>query len=373
MSSHFNPRLPMSFSWLFKKIDWVLLGAAVFLSLLGILELTQFKNSSGLPVYAQRQAIYLALGIAVVFFVANLDYGFFRTYKHGAVFLYAFSVLLLAALFFTNQVTRGTVGWFKFGIFNFEPSELMKFSLITILAKYFSWRHVEISRPVHILISAAYLVLPAALIILQPDLGSVIILSAIWFVVVLFSGIKFRHLILVILTGIIIGVSGWIFVLAPYQKARIASFIFPQAYSQSASYNQTQSIITIGSSGFFGKGFAENFQTKYGFLPSASTDFIFAAFTESFGFLGAFLILALYLVLLWRIVRAAFYTSNNFSRLFLIGLFAFLFAQIFVNVGMNLGIMPVTGITLPLVSFGGSSMIITFLSLGIAESIIVRS
>ena len=355
MSSHFNPRLPMSFSWLFKKIDWVLLGAAVFLSLLGILELTQFKNSSGLPVYAQRQAIYLALGIAVVFFVANLDYGFFRTYKHGAVFLYAFSVLLLAALFFTNQVTRGTVGWFKFGIFNFEPSELMKFSLIIILAKYFSWRHVEISRPVHILISAAYLVLPAALIILQPDLGSVIILSAIWFVVVLFSGIKFRHLILVILTGILI----W--------------YLLSALIAQSASYNQTQSIITIGSSGFFGKGFAENFQTKYGFLPSASTDFIFAAFTESFGFLGAFLILALYLVLLWRIVRAAFYTSNNFSRLFLIGLFAFLFAQIFVNVGMNLGIMPVTGITLPLVSFGGSSMIITFLSLGIAESIIVRS
>ncbi|PIZ00073.1 hypothetical protein COY62_04540 [bacterium (Candidatus Howlettbacteria) CG_4_10_14_0_8_um_filter_40_9] len=363
----------MNFSWLLKKIDWILLGAATLLSLLGILELTQFKNSSGVAIYAQRQAIYLVLGILVAIFIANLDYGFFRTYKYGALFLYVFSVLLLAALFFTNQITRGTIGWFKLGIFNFEPSELIKLSLIIVLAKYFSWRHVEISRPIHIFISAAYFIFPAMLIILQPDLGSVIILSVIWFVVVLFSGIKFKHLILVVLTGIIVGMSGWSFVLMPYQKARIASFIFPQAYSQSASYNQTQSIITIGSSGFLGKGFSENFQTKYRFLPSASTDFIFAAFLESFGFLGALLILTLYMVLFWRIVHAAFYASNNFSRLFLIGIFAFLFAQIFINVGMNLGIMPVTGITLPLVSFGGSSMIITFLSLGIAESIIVRS
>ncbi|MEK7120033.1 MAG: FtsW/RodA/SpoVE family cell cycle protein [Patescibacteria group bacterium] len=363
----------MNLSWLLKKIDWVLLGSAVFLSLLGILELTQFKNSSGLPIYAQRQAIYLVLGILVAIFVANLDYGFFRTYKYGALFLYTFSISLLIALFFTNQITRGTIGWFKFGAFNFEPSELVKLSLIIILAKYFSWRHVEISRPIHIFISAAYFILPAALIILQPDLGSVIILSAIWLAIILFSGIKFKHLVVVVLTGIIVSVSGWIFVLMPYQKARIASFIFPQAYSQGASYNQTQSVITIGSSGFFGKGLSENFQTKYGFLPSASTDFIFAAFVESFGFLGALLIMSLYLVLLWRLVRAAFYAPNNFSRLFLVGVFAFLFAQIFINIGMNLGIMPVTGITLPLVSFGGSSMIITFLSLGIAESIIVRS
>jgi|SRR3989339_374176 len=363
----------MNLSWLFKKIDWVLLGAAALLSLLGILELTQFKNSSGSLIYAQRQAIYLGLGILVTIFVANLDYGFFRTYKYGALSLYVFSVFLLVALFFTNQITRGTIGWFRFGIFNFEPSELMKLSLIIVLAKYFSWRHVEISRPIHIIISAVYFIVPSVLIILQPDLGSVIILCAIWFVAVLFSGIKLKHLILVVLSGIIVGISGWLFVLAPYQKARIASFIFPQAYSQSASYNQTQSIITIGSAGFLGKGFSENFQTKYGFLPSASTDFIFAAFVESFGFLGVILILTLYLIILWRLARAAFYALNNFSRLFLMGVSAFLFAQIFINVGMNLGIMPVTGITLPLVSFGGSSMIITFLSLGIAESIIVRS
>lgn len=356
-----------------KKIDWLFLGAAIIISILGIIELTQFKTNSGAMVYASRQTVFVVLGILMALGIAYLDYGFFRTYKYGAFVLYGISILLLIALLLTHQVTRGVVSWFRLGPLNFEPAELAKIALIIVLAKYFSLRHVEISRFVHTIVSGAYTAVPIVLIMLQPDLGSAIILAAIWLAVILFSGIKLRHVAILFFVGIIIIVLSWVFVLAPYQKQRITSFIFPTEHVQSGSYNQTQSMIAIGSAGLWGKGLAQDYQAKYGFLPAAHTDFIFASFAESWGMLGIAVLIGLYALLLWRMFVAALRAPNNFSRLFLIGAIASIFVQLFINIGMSLGIMPITGITLPLVSYGGSSVLEEFALIGIAQSIIVRS
>jgi len=244
----------------------------------------------------------------------------------------------------------------------------MKIILIILLAKYFSMRHIEMYRVKHILLSGFYILLPVCLAFFQPDLGSVIILVALWIGVLIASGIKLRHFLILLLCGILILTLCWSFLIKDYQKQRIISFITPFD-PLGAGWSQNQAEIAIGSGGILGQGFGKGSQTQYGFLPEPQNDFIFSAIAEEFGLIGVSVLLFLFLVLIWRIIKIALSSQTNFPRLFAIGLSVLLISQIFIHIGMNLGILPIIGISLPLVSYGGSGLIANLCAIGILQSI----
>lgn len=244
----------------------------------------------------------------------------------------------------------------------------MKLVLVLVLAKYFSRRHVEIRDIKHIFISGFYAFVPLVLVLFQPDFGSAMIILFIWFGMVLVSGISKLHLFLVVATGAIIFASLWMFAFAPYQKARIYNFINPLSDIHKTGYNVFQSTIAVGSGQITGKGLGFGTQSRLKFLPVPQSDFIFAAFAEEWGFVGSSLILLLYILVIWRILYSASFGASNFEILFGMGIAIFFMSHILINIGMNLGLMPVTGIPLPFMSYGGSHLLIEFSGLGILMS-----
>ena len=245
---------------------------------------------------------------------------------------------------------------------------MVKVVLILILAKYFSRRHVEIANIKHVIISGLYAFIPFFLVFLQPDFGTAMIILLIWFGMILVSGISKKHLFVVIGGGIVIFFLLWTFVFATYQKARISSFLDPLSDIQGTGYNAYQSTIAVGSGQFFGKGVGYGTQSRLQFLPEYETDFIFAAFSEEWGFVGSMIILLCYMLVIWRILGSARRGSSNFETLFGVGVAVMFFSHIAINVGMNIGLMPVTGITLPFMSQGGSHLLAEFAALGILMS-----
>jgi len=221
----------------------------------------------------------------------------------------------------------------------------------------------------HIFLSGFYVFLPTALIFFQPDFGSAIILVALWLGVLFISGIKLRHFLLLIFCGIIFLALSWFFLLKDYQKARVIGFLSPQIEARGINWSQTQSKIAIGTGGIFGQGLGKGSQTQYGFLSEPHTDFIFAAISEEFGLAGISVLLFLFVILFWRIMKIALNSRSNFPRLFASGFGVILFAQLFIHIGVNLGFLPVIGISLPLVSYGGSGLVSACIGLGILQSI----
>lgn len=280
--------------------------------------------------------------------------------------LVATSLLALLAI---GEVTRGVQSWFQVGSLAFQPSDPAKFILILILAKYFSRRHIEIKNLRHIVVSGVYALIMFLLVFLQPDFGGAMVIFSVWFGMILVSGISKKHLAYVALGGVLITSFLWIFVFAPYQKARILSFIDPLSDVRGAGYNAYQSTVAVGSGQIIGKGVGQGSQSKLEYLPEYETDFIFAAFAEEWGFIGAFLLLSLVLILLFRLISNAERAPTNFEAFFYIGT-AILFAvHILVHAGMNMGVMPVTGITFPFMSYGGSHLLTEWLALGMLSSL----
>jgi len=265
-------------------------------------------------------------------------------------------------------VAHGSRSWFNFGLFSFQPVDMVKLVLILILAKYFSRRHVEIADIKHIFISGFYAFIPLLLVLLQPDFGSAMIIGLIWLGMVLVSGISKTHLLLVFISGALIFTSLWFFVFAPYQKARIMNFINPLADIHGSGYNAFQSTIAVGSGQIWGKGLGFGTQSRLKFLPEPQSDFIFAAYAEEWGLVGSVLILLLYILVIWRILYFASLGASNFEILFGMGIAIFFMSHILINIGMNLGLLPVTGIPLPFMSYGGSHLLIEFSGLGILMS-----
>lgn len=302
-----------------------------------------------------------------------LDFRIFKNYSSILVILYLALLGALMALFFFGSRIHGTQGWFDFGAINFEPVELAKLVIILILAKYFSNRHIEVYRARHIIISGIYVLVPLALVLIQPDLGSAMILAAIWLGMVILSEIKFKHLALVFLAGAGAFVLAWFFVLQPYQKDRVLNVINPEKDPLGSSYNLIQSKIAVGSGGLWGKGLGQGSQGQLDFLPEKHTDFIFPVFAEEWGFAGVVFLFCAYVLFFWRLVRISLIATNNFSRLFASGFAVMVFSQIFINVGMAVGIMPITGIPLPFMSYGGSNLLINFLALGIIQNMVVQN
>ncbi len=349
---------------IFKNVDWVLLLAVVPILLAGLGALWPL---SGDTVFFHKQLISIVVGFFVFFVASNIDPRFFR--KSSIVLgLYGISIFILFLLFVFGHLTHGAQSWFKFGIFGFQPVDLMKVVLILILAKYFSRRHVEIAHMRHIIVSGLYMFIPFLLVFLQPDFGSAMILMIIWFGMVLASGLSKKHILLLVGMGVLIFGALYAFVFVDYQKQRLHNFLNPLADVHGSGYNVLQSTIAVGSGQIIGKGLGFGTQSRLKFLPEYQTDFIFAAFAEEWGFVGVIILLILYGIVLTRILMTALYGATNFEILFGIGLALMFLSHIVINIGMNMGVMPVTGITLPFMSYGGSHIMASFLGLGILSA-----
>jgi len=317
----------------------------------------------------KKQLIFLGIGLTAMFLISFFDYRSLRENSHLILAFYFLCILGLAGLFFFAPEIRGTRSWYKLGMVSIDPIEFTKIVLILLLAKYFSIRHVEMYRFRHILLSGFYVLVPGLLVFFQPNLGSALILVAIWVSVLFISGINLRHFLVLTLIFILLAVGSWAFLLKDYQKERIISFAFPQTQFLAVGWSQHQAEIAVGSGEVFGRGIGQGSQTQYGFLPEPQTDFIFAAISEEMGFLRIAVLLMAFMVMIWQILKLVRNSESNFPRLFAIGFLALLVSQAFINIGMNLGLLPVIGIPLPFVSYGGSSLIAVFLGMGILQSI----
>lgn len=304
-----------------------------------------------------------------MFFFSFFDWKTFRENSYLILTLYSICLVALVGIFFFAPLIRGVKSWYKVGIFSIDPIEFTKIVLIILLAKYFSRRHVEMYQVRHILLSGFYVFLPVVLVFLQPNMGSVLVLVSLWIGMLIVSGIKIRHFLVLLLCAILVFVLSWNFLLKDYQKERVISFISPQVEPLGINWNQNQAKVAIGSGKIFGQGIGSGSQTQYGFLPEAQTDFIFSSIAEETGLFGVSILLILFLILIWRIFKIALSSQTNFSRLFSTGIATLLISQIFINIGMNLGILPIIGIPLPLVSYGGNGLITLLIGIGILENI----
>lgn len=370
----------------FKKFDWILISAVLILCLVSILELwsidagnqTQSLTPEGAAVGGQasnffiKQVLFIGVGLVAMFLFSFLDCRIFRNYPSWLIVLYLILLVVLAAVLFFGRRIHGTIGWFKISGLSFAPVELAKLIIILILAKYFSARHAEVYRARHIIASGIYAFLPTGLVLLQPDLGSALVLAAIWLGIVLLSGMKKRHLLIVVLAAILIFLTAWFSVLKNYQKERILTILNPAKDPLGYSYNLIQSKIAIGSGGLWGKGLGHGSQGQLNFLPEKHNDFIFALYAEEWGLVGVMFLLVIYALFFYRLIRLILLSTNNFFRLFIAGTVVMIFAHLAINIGMNLGLVPITGISLPFLSYGGSNLLINFVALGIIQNIAVQ-
>jgi rod shape determining protein RodA len=347
-----------------RRLDWVLIFCAVALSVFGLVSIYSSCLADGNFSDFQKQIFFLGLGVCLMFFFSYLDWRTFKNNPYLILVMYFICLVLLVGLFFFAPEIRGVKSWYRIGIFSIDPIELLKIVLIILLAKYFSTRHIEMFQIRHILLSGFYVLLPAALVFFQPDFGSVLILIALWVGVLIVSGIKLSHFLILLLCGILILTLSWMFLMKDYQKDRIINFISPTD-PLGSGWSQNQARIAVGSGGLLGQGIGSGAQTQYGFLPEPRTDFIFAAIAEETGLLGVFVLFSLFAVLFWRMAKIIFDSESNFPRLFAMGFSVVLISQIFIHIGMNLGISPIIGISLPFVSYGGSGLIAAFCGLGI--------
>lgn len=350
-----------------KYFDWPFFAASVLLSSVGLLMI----YSTGLSGRADsglwlRQLLALGLGLLGLFFFSTLDYHFFRK---SSTWLYLLALVLLGGVLIFGLVIRGSTRWYNLGIFNFQPAEFAKFALLILLAKYFQTKKPLLSKFRYVLWSLVYVLVPVVLIMMQPDLGSSAMLLAIWLGMVLISSMPRRFLLYLLVGFLVIAVLSWQFFLAGYQKDRVRSFLDPTGDPLGRGYNVIQSIIAVGSGGLLGSGLARGLQSQLKFLPERQTDFIFASTVEELGFLGGGLVVLLLGFVFWRMLRILRQARDLFGTYLAGGIFFLLFIQSAVNIAMNLGMLPVTGVTLPFLSYGGSSLVVTFWLLGLMESI----
>lgn len=342
-------------------IDWFLVSSLFILTGAGLVTMYSCLGES---YYFNRQVIWVAAGFAVFLAAGLVDWRFLR--RSGILigfYLGAIGLLLLLSL--VGSTIRGAQSWFELGGFSLQPVDFVKIFLIFVLAKYFSRRHIAIASSRHVIISGLYAALPFFLVLFQPDFGSAVIILSIWLGLALAAGISKKHLLLLAGAGLLGACSLWFFAFTPIQKARITSFLNPLADQRGAGYNAFQSMVAVGSGQLVGKGVCYGTQSRLLFLPEYQTDFIFAAFAEEWGLLGVLFIFLSFGYIFYYILRAAYVAESNFESLYSLGVAIFLGTQITIHIGMNIGLLPVTGLPLPFVSYGGSHILAEFLALGI--------
>lgn len=350
-----------SVSRTFLNIDWILFLALLPLLGAGLLAMSSFVGDD---YFFTRQLFWITTALIIFFVFSAIDWRFLRR-SDVLMALFGAGIFLLVLLFVFGHIAGGAQSWFRIGPLSFQPSDPMKIILILVLAKYFSRRHIEIAHMRHIIVSGLYAFVPTLLVLLQPDFGSAIIIFAIWLGMIIVSGVSKKHLALVFIIGALMSLFLWGFVFEEYQKQRILTFVHPLTDIQGVGYNAHQSTIAVGSGEIFGKGVGYGTQSRLQFLPEHETDFIFAAFVEEWGFIGAMIMFALFGIVLWRILRNALLGASNFEILFGVGVAIFIMTHFTIHVGMNIGLLPVTGTTMPFLSYGGSHLVTEFAALGI--------
>ena len=356
----------------FRDFDWVLLGFVSILSLVSVLEIRSATAQTKFHGFDHKQIGFLALGMVLMFLVSLVDYHRLLDVARSAYFI---CVAALLAVLVIGTKHLGARRWIKFpGGIHFQPSEWVKLILIVALARYFwglagrdlTWTDVAKA--------FALVGVPMLLVLKQPDLGTALTYVPVLLMGLFLGGIRFRQAGILIVAVFLIGGIAWNTgkLLKPYQKARLTSFMNPDDDPKGSGYQIRQSLIAVGSGGVWGKGANHGTQTQGDFLPIPYTDFIFAALCEEHGFIGAVVVLLLYFLILMRLIQNAQTASDLPGTYIIMGVVAVITFQIAVNIGMVLGLMPVTGIPLPLLSYGGSSVLFTFLSLGIVMNIRMR-
>jgi len=356
----------------FANFDWIIIAAVILLISFGLIEIYSVSLGSGelSLINFRKQLLFAGVGIFLLIFFSFIDYYFLRSLS---LYLFFFGVILLIAVLIFGDTIRGTRGWFNFAGFSLQPVEFVKIILIIFLANYFAVLATKIKTKKHFLISAIYTLILAGLVMLQPDFGSALILIAIWLVLIMAADFNLKYFAIIGLISLLLFTSAWFLFFKDYQKNRILNFINPSANSLESGYNISQAIISIGSGGLTGKGVGFGSQSQLKFLPEAQNDFIFAVIAEELGFLGVILVLFFYFLLFFRVFKITRRVNNDFGIFFLIGGLGLIFIQMFINIGMNLGIMPVVGLPLPFISYGGSSLISLMIIIGIIQNIIIKS
>jgi rod shape determining protein RodA len=355
----------------FRDFDWALLGLVLLLCSLSVLEVHSATVHTKFASFGSRQIFFVAAGIVGMFVLAKIDY---HRLIDLSPWFYGIFVVSLVAVKVIGHKALGARRWIAIGPIQFQPSEWVKLVLILAMARYIAniggrnltWREI---------FKAFGMVgIPMILVLIQPDLGTTLTYAPILVAGLFLGGINLRQSLILITVGAVLVGGAWSSgkILKPYQKARLTSFINPGNDPHGAGYQVLQSEIAVGSGGIWGKGLEKGTQTQGYFLPIPYTDFIFAAFSEEHGFVGAFFILLLYFLILMRLIQNAQTAADLPGSLIIMGFVAVLTFQIAVNVGMVIGLMPVTGIPLPLMSYGGSSVLFTFLALGVAMNVRMR-
>ncbi len=354
-----------------RRLDWSLLAATILLAAFGLAALYSVTMNVEQPDYGQlvRQAVFALIGIVCLLLLAVTDYRILKTYSW---ILYIFGGLLLAALYIFSEPIRGTRGWLIIFGQTFQPVEIVRIIMVIALSRFLAdrigrWQPLRTA-----ILSAALAAVYIGLVLIQPEFGYAVIMLMAWLALLLFTRLPRWQLALIILGFIVVGVISWFLILHDYQKDRILTFLSPHQDELGSGYNVTQSVVAIGSGRWLGRGLGLGPQSQLNFLPEQSTDFIFAVIAEELGYLGSMLVLGTFGLLFYRIYRAIRQSREIFVSLMLTGFLSLLFIQMFVNIGMNLGLLPVTGVPLPFVSYGGSALVSNLIIIGIIQSIIIR-
>ena len=362
-----------------RRLDLLLLGAVIAVvayGVWGVAGITRFDVEGDEGYYVTRQLIAAAIGFAGLLLALAIDPD---RYRRAQLPIYAATIVLMLLVYPLAQETRGSRRWIDLGPFQFQPSEFGKLLFILALAGFLVDRVRRLNRPDVVLQAVGLGLLPILLVFRQPDLGTALVYVAALFACLLVAGLRWSYLIALLLAGLTVAASVvWLLpnagieVLEPYQADRLTGFLAPDSDPSGATYNVNQSMTAVGSGGLDGRGVTGATQTRLDYLPEHSTDFVFAAFAEQRGFVGAALLLGLYLLIVWRGLRVITIARDHFSAVVAGGIvIAFLF-QVFINVGMTMGIAPVTGIPLPFVTVGGSSMVVNLVAMGVLLSIHAR-
>ena len=351
-----------------RRSDPLLAGSALFLALVSLVLLGTGTEGRLTSEFFVRQVVSLGIAVLVFLLASRTHYTFART-------LAPLSYVLLVGLLFVvlqSQAIRGAASWLVFGTLRLQPAELAKVVLVLVLAKVLSERRRERLDARVLLLTMIYVGIPIGLVLVQPDVGTAVLLTLLWLGMVAIAGLNRRQAAVLLFLALLGSMLGWSLLFHDYQKERLRVFFQPGMDPLGAGYTVLQSVTAFGSGGWGGRGLGYGPQSRLKFLPEHHTDFIFARIGEELGFVGVLGVLTLYGFMLLRMLRAAVRTSDPFGRTLAVGAFLTLLVGVFVNAGMNIGLLPVTGVPLPFISYGGSSLVTMFLLLGLVESVLIH-
>ncbi|MBI3693562.1 MAG: rod shape-determining protein RodA [Acidobacteria bacterium] len=352
-----------------RNLDWTLLAFVLAIATLGVLQIYSATRNTVWRGAHTKQIVYILAGMALMWLISQIDY---HALLDRVPLLYLLSVLGLVVVYAIGDVRRGSKRWIALGSFNFQVSEFVKLVLILLVARYFSEVRRDTVSGSDLLKIGGLVGLPILLVMKQPDLGTALTYVPIAAGGVLLAGLRWKHLAVLAVAGALVVPVWWTHVAKSYQKERVMTFVVPDRDPRGSGYQLIQSRIAVGAGGLWGKGIAKGSQTQLRFLPVPHTDFIFSAYAEEHGFTGVLLALALYFVVLMRIIYNAQTAADRAGSFLCVCVCALLLFHLLVNVGMVIGRMPVTGIPLPLMSYGGSSMLAVFLMLGLVNNVRLR-